>query len=363
MVRGRRVEILDLLRGIAALSVAWYHFAYSSNVIKTPWLAASGRYGSLGVEIFFVISGFIIPYSMYLGGYHAGDFGKFVLKRLIRLEPPYVASILVAIFFAFVAAAAPGFAGAPPHFTTHQLLLHLGYLNTFFGYEWVNPVYWTLGIEFQFYIIAALIFPLLTSRSSSARVLYMVIVGVIPLFVKTPMLAFHYFGLFGLGVLAFHYHAGSLRRDVVPAVLIMGGLTMLSLGFAPTLAGVSTAFIIMFVPLRHGWWSRPLLFAGGISYSIYLLHVPIGSRIVNFGARRTHSAVWEMVLLAFALGATVAVAVLFNWCIERPAQRASGRIKYRSSPQNIPADTSGFTGASKSADWSGFVSMPAHGPK
>ena len=85
MGRAPRVEILDPLRGVAALSVAWYHFAYASSAVKTPWLSASGKYGFLGVEAFFVISGFIIPYSMYMGGYRFAHFGKFLAKRLIRL--------------------------------------------------------------------------------------------------------------------------------------------------------------------------------------------------------------------------------------------------------------------------------------
>jgi len=357
------------LRGVAALSVAWYHFAFASSVVKTPWLSVSGKYGFLGVEIFFVISGFIIPYSMYVGGYRFAHFGKFFAKRLIRLEPPYVASIVVAIAIAFLAAAAPGYSGVRPHFTTAQLLLHLGYLNTFFGYEWVNPVYWTLGIEFQFYLFAALIYPLVASRSASARALSMVAMGTLAVLVKTPMLVSHYFGLFGLGMLAFHYHAGLLRRAVVPAVLLMGIATALSLGMAVSLAGVATALVIIFVRMPHGWWTRVLIFLGGISYSIYLLHVPIGSRIVNLGARRAGGTVSEIVLLAVALGASILVAMAFNWLVERPSQRASGRIKYLTGQQSptsveqVDGAAGGFAGSSKPAEWDGFASVPTHDPR
>jgi peptidoglycan/LPS O-acetylase OafA/YrhL len=81
-----RVEIVDPLRGLAALAVAWFHFTNGSGFVKTEWLRASGRYGWLGVEVFFVISGFVIPYSMYCGGYRPRQhFGRFLAKRIARL--------------------------------------------------------------------------------------------------------------------------------------------------------------------------------------------------------------------------------------------------------------------------------------
>ena len=91
--RGRRVEILEPLRGLAALAVAWFHFTNATGLLPEGWLRASGRYGWLGVEVFFVISGFIIPYSLFNAGYrfprHAG---RFILKRIVRLDPPYIAA-------------------------------------------------------------------------------------------------------------------------------------------------------------------------------------------------------------------------------------------------------------------------------
>jgi peptidoglycan/LPS O-acetylase OafA/YrhL len=162
-----RVEILDPLRGLAALAVAWYHFTNCSELVKTDWLRASGAYGWLGVEVFFVISGFVIPYSMYGGGYEPRQhFGRFLAKRLLRLEPPYLASIVLVILLAYGAALIPAFGRTTPEFSAPQLLLHLGYLNTFFAYEWLSPVYWTLGIEFQYYLFIAVIYPLLKARSA-----------------------------------------------------------------------------------------------------------------------------------------------------------------------------------------------------
>src|ERR1035441_2897196 len=68
----------------------WYHCTVGSGVIHDGWLYRSGKYGWLGVEIFFVISGFIIPYSLYKAGYRVSDFTRFLLKRIARLDPPYL---------------------------------------------------------------------------------------------------------------------------------------------------------------------------------------------------------------------------------------------------------------------------------
>src|SRR5262245_40692514 len=127
-----RVEILDLLRGLAVLAVTWFHFTNCTELVKTDWLRASGTHGWLGVEVFFVISVFVIPYSMYCGGYRPKqDFGRFLAKRVVRLEPPYLVSLLLVIALMYLAAFA-GLSRKEPELSGNQLLLHLGYLNTFF---------------------------------------------------------------------------------------------------------------------------------------------------------------------------------------------------------------------------------------
>src|SRR5438874_1620600 len=94
-----RIAILDPLRGLAALGVAWFHFTHGNPVfLPTGTLKASGQYGWTGVAAFFVISGFVLPYSMHRAGYRVRSHWRtFALKRLIRLDPPYLASILLAL--------------------------------------------------------------------------------------------------------------------------------------------------------------------------------------------------------------------------------------------------------------------------
>ena len=90
---GERLQAVEYTRGVAAFMVMWFHFTFR---LPEGALRASGLYGYLGVEAFFVISGFIIPYAMDLRHYRLGrDSFAFIGRRIIRLEPPYVMSVLL----------------------------------------------------------------------------------------------------------------------------------------------------------------------------------------------------------------------------------------------------------------------------
>ena len=102
---GERLQAVEYTRGVAAFMVMWFHFTY---LLPDGVLRASGLYGYLGVEAFFVISGFIIPYSMDLRHYRLGrDSWTFIGRRIIRLEPPYVMSVLLILCVPYLAGLTP----------------------------------------------------------------------------------------------------------------------------------------------------------------------------------------------------------------------------------------------------------------
>jgi len=86
------------------------------------------------------------------------------------------------------------------------------------------------------------------------------------------------------------------------------------------------AFFIMFIDVPR---IRILGFLGAISYSLYLIHVPIGGRVVNIGRRFVDGPVQEFVLSMAALAVSLMVATLFWKYIEEPAKRASKRVALR----------------------------------
>src|SRR5882762_3693640 len=145
------IQILNSLRAFAALSVCLYHFictttGFISNEIILNFFS-NGKYG---VQMFFVISGFVIPWAMYNAKYYLKNIFQFIIKRLSRLEPPYIISIILAILF--IIARQNILHNNDVDFSFTQLALHFGYLIPFFKhYNWLNQVYWTLAIEFQYY--------------------------------------------------------------------------------------------------------------------------------------------------------------------------------------------------------------------
>lgn len=325
-----RVEILEPLRGFAALAVAWFHFTHGGPLVpEGTWLYRSGEYGWLGVEMFFVISGFVIPYSMHRAGYRLGpDTGRFLLKRIIRLDPPYLVTIGLTIALAYASAMAPGFQGESPAFSGPQLLAHLGYLNTFLGYGWLSPVFWTLAIEFQYYLLAAVTFPLLVHPRAGVRLGVLAALALTAFAVASNAYIFHYGGLFAMGGATFlRASQGLSNRTFVAVVAGLAAVTAAATGPLMALVGLATALAIAFMRLPHVSF---LAWLGTVSYSLYLLHVPFGGRVVNLGARVARDSLpLQLAVLAAAVGVSLAVSwALYRW-VERPAQRWSSAIRYR----------------------------------
>jgi peptidoglycan/LPS O-acetylase OafA/YrhL len=78
-----RLLAVEYTRGMAAVMVMWFHFTY---LLPDGWLRMSGLYGYLGVDVFFAISGFIIPCAMDRRDYRIGrDSLAFVARRVVRL--------------------------------------------------------------------------------------------------------------------------------------------------------------------------------------------------------------------------------------------------------------------------------------
>src|SRR5262245_2564074 len=94
----------DVLRGPASLAVCWFHLTrFHYNVPDRRvfhLLRQTGDYGWLGVEVFFVISGFVIPYSLYRARYRVRDFFMYLARRIVRLDPPYLAAIALVLALA-----------------------------------------------------------------------------------------------------------------------------------------------------------------------------------------------------------------------------------------------------------------------
>jgi peptidoglycan/LPS O-acetylase OafA/YrhL len=289
-------------------------------------------YGWLGVQVFFVISGFVVPYAMLRAGYSLSAWPTFIFKRLVRLEPPYLASMAIVMLLGIASTMAPGFRGPPIAWTSAQIAGHLGYLNALLGLPWLNPVYWSLAIEFQFYILIGLVMPALVAAPTAARLVVIAGMVVLPMALPQasaatiiPALPF-----FAAGLLTFLLTAGLVRYAAYCAALAgLGAALVATRGWAEALAAVVPAAAIAGLNLpRIG----PIAWLGAISYSLYLLHVPVGGRVLNLATRVSESPAFEPVAVTLAFAVAIAAAAALHTLVERPSRELAARITYGRRP-------------------------------
>jgi peptidoglycan/LPS O-acetylase OafA/YrhL len=136
----------------------------------------------------------------------------------------------------------------------------------------------------------------------------------------------HWLSLFVMGMLCFQKHSKVIATAEFCLSLIAAlGCALLALGTSVAVVGLGAALIIAFRPFTV--W--PLLFLGQISYSLYLMHVPIGGRIINLGARFAASQSERAVVLLVALSCSLLAGYLLYRLVEVPSQKWASRISYR----------------------------------
>jgi peptidoglycan/LPS O-acetylase OafA/YrhL len=328
----QQIFTVEVLRGLAALAVAWFHM---TNTYRLDWVRYSGFYGWLGVDMFFVISGFIIPYSLHRSQYKFVYFPRFLARRLVRLEPPYLLSIAIVLILWEVGSRVPGFAGVPPSYSLGQILAHFLYLIPLTDYPWLNVVYWTLAYEFVFYILIGLLWPVLSRRSLLFTVALVAIIQAIDIAMRDKPTGAAL--LFFIGICCAR---GMLKLDPRWLSMLAASVAVVALywivDLPAALISLVTASLILFVDIPR---IRILGFLGAISYSLYLLHVPIGGRVINIGKRFIEGPTQELLLSLTGLAVSLVVATIFWKYVEEPAKRASKRISLRA-PFSTPVSES-----------------------
>ncbi|MET4083606.1 peptidoglycan/LPS O-acetylase OafA/YrhL [Pedobacter sp. UYP30] len=326
-VNPKRIASVDMLRAIAALSVCLFHFS-NGNPNYFPngfWLKEVGSIGWAGVQIFFVISGFIIPYSLFANNYKYADYKFFLLRRFARIEPPYFCAIIICLALNYLSTLSPYFKGEPFKFDFINIALHFGYLNAFFNQNWINPAFWTLAIEFQFYLLIAALFPLLVHSKVWIRYLVLSAFLISSLLIKNGGLIFGFTPYFVLGILIFYNktHLLSTKYCIFLNLLILA-LIYYNNGIVPCAFAAFACLSLLFI---HHYSNKYLLFIGSISYSIYLIHVPIGGRIINFSMNFVKGNEGRSMILLLAICVVTVMSYIFYKLIEKPSIKLSKSIR------------------------------------
>lgn len=327
---GMYIGSIDLLRGLAALSVAGYHFICGGNLTfdNKGWVYSVGDLGYLGYYVFFIISGFVIPWTLHANRYTLKNYLTFIAKRIIRLEPPYLLSIALLLLLNYLSSLSPMFKGPAFSIDWQNLLFHIGYLNAFLGKPWLNPVFWTLAIEFQYYILMGIFYVIIISRKLSTRlIVYFIPLALFLIFRGAGHGRFlhNFLPLFMIGFLCFQKKSGFISFAeffllVVPLILISTTFHPLT----PLLCFLTAYMILDFDVKRRGG-----VVLGKISYSLYLLHVPIGGKVVNLFSRWANTVLLKIAVVAIAFLVSLGAAALYYKFIEKPSMDLSKKIKYK----------------------------------
>jgi peptidoglycan/LPS O-acetylase OafA/YrhL len=318
---------LDTLRAIAALSVCLFHFTGGMlPKLVVPELESIFSQGYLGVDIFFVISGFIIPYSLIGKNHRISGFFSYIKKRVLRINPPAYASILIVLcqglFIDRVINHNLNYTG---NLSWGQLIHNFLFTIPFTHYKWINGVFWTLAIEFQFYLFIGVLFRFLFEKGLIwflALYVFAILMQYIPLAESENF--FRYASLFALGGLALMWQQRRIGAWLyIASLCFFGAIAYFQLGNYAALVGVSTAVALNAIKASIAGFT----FLGKISYSLYLLHAIIGTsaEFILVKIWPPNSSLEKLLLTAVCLGLSIAGSYIFYRLVEQPFMRMAAQ--------------------------------------
>lgn len=343
-----RYASLDHWRGFAALWVLLYHdfdaWIYAAPGWLPSGLAKALLSGWLGVDIFFVISGYCIAERAHREFVRDGSAGNFLVDRLWRIFPTYLAALVVAL--AILAAATvfnpvplwsngSSFGVLPGNFM--EVLKAAFLLEPYFHQESYLAVGWTLTYELSFYMLTAvcLALSLRLRRGWPGFLLAVVLFGLSFLpSIWTNFLPFKRLPEFALGAFVWLILDLPLRKNLPIAIIsaaamwtIAGRLSIENVTSLRCAVAVALGLVLL-KPFDH-WLAQPpalrwLGFAGSFSYSIYLVHLPIVSKFRNLLARWIQPA---GIVALWVPAAAAALALGFAWWFHQKVEAKSEALR------------------------------------
>ncbi|MGC1309754.1 MAG: acyltransferase [Phormidesmis sp.] len=300
----KHLPVLDGIRGMAVLMVMWFHYPKSSSpflesLFHRP-LPNFSVIGQTGVDLFFVLSGFLITRILLNSKTEEKYFSVFYARRLLRIFPLYYFYLVLSLFIL------PIIAGEKtPDFSQYWYwLAHLQNLPMTFGWDSVGPeFYWSLAVEEHFYLLWPLLVYCLPLRKIAIVSMAMIIASfAIRLWMLTFDMSTFYFTLTRLDSLSF----GALLAVLEPRLLVPTALNKRVFLWLLSITGVPLLLAFTVLSGSGAMWlqaikfpltglvyfallgfavtsneesafkkifeSRGLRFLGGISYGLYVYH-------------------------------------------------------------------------------------------
>jgi peptidoglycan/LPS O-acetylase OafA/YrhL len=339
---GRRLYAIDGIRILAALMVAMHHYAGTNRVNQPgnriwdrpvsdimPTVFRFASYGWIGVEIFFVISGFVICMSCW-----GRTPRQFFTSRVIRLYPAYWFAI---VFTTAVLVALPG---VWDRLRTRDVLLNFTMLQSGSGVMNVDGVYWTLWSELRFYLLfLVVVWSGLTYRKV---VVFCCVWGAAAMLApvsKLPLLELvanpegAWYFIAGLALYLMHRFGQDLLLWGILAMAWLMGQRELGIridevehvsGWRGSVA-IFTVFLLAMVAIALGATDRVrwrwLVTAGALTYPLYLMHYAAGTAVIN----RLRDTMDARLLIV----SVIAGFMLLSWLVHRFVELPVARLLKR----------------------------------
>ncbi|HCZ8848206.1 acyltransferase family protein [Proteus mirabilis] len=334
----KRIYGLDLIRFIAAIMVVIFHYSYRGfqadnlTLMHIDDISMIGKYGHLGVQLFFMISGFVIMMSA-----HHGSVAKFFISRVSRLYPAFI--LCCTITFIVISF----FNDNPSLFvSTKDYIINLSMLAGFIGVPSVDGVYWSLYVEIYFYFLVAII--LICGQIKRAEyLLYLWMVfslfawyfdnGILK---KLTISNYSIYFIAG-GFLYYSWNIGFNLRRIMSIITccVISSISAIKYNeymrnyygdnFSDliTVVTVISFYVLMscIIFFNIKWLSNPLFMKlGAITYPLYLLHQKIGYIFFN----HLHGEVNKYILFVSIVCFMIFISYVIGNHIE---PRLSGMLK------------------------------------
>lgn len=312
-----QITHIEALRAIAALMVLLFHFITFYNgetfLIANETVRRTSEFGAQGVEMFYIISGFVMMLSLSRKKYSIANFGAYCLKRGLRILPVYWLVIAMMILIDLAWQVTPNW---------NNILANMSFsVELFEGTGWMNPVFSTLGVEVQFYLLLGLLFPLLKANRWLKYVVFAIwlLAGY---FTPDQYTVLNAGPFFIVGILLYDASQSDRLLNFGGIALVLFGLGVLQQFQDLAIVGIT---LLLMTVIQPTW--KPLVRLGEVSYSIYLTHGIFGGWLLYFCASPFYANLQSPWLILPGVAFSILGAFAVFWVIEKRSMAWSKSVR------------------------------------